>query len=68
MLIKKYTITIEETMSNDFKVFAESMEQAEAVAVEKYNSGEFMLAPGNLTHKQLQVRGDTETDTNWIEF
>ncbi len=51
--MKKYTITIEETISEDFEVIAESSEQAQAIAIEKYESGEFVLEPGNLIHKQI---------------
>ncbi len=66
--MKKYTITIEETISEDFEIIAESTEQARAIAIEKYNSGEFVLVPGNLIHKQMQISVDTVISTDWIEF
>ncbi len=66
--MKKYTVTIEETISDDLEVIAENIEQARAIAIEKYNSGEFVLVPDNLIHKQMQISVDTEISTDWIEF
>lgn len=57
---KKYSITIEEMVSKTFEVFAENDEQAESIAIEKYKSGEFVLDPGNLVSKQMQINNETE--------
>lgn len=58
---KTFIVTIEETVDQDFEVEAVDMEEAEEIAIEKYNNGEFVLEPGNLTDKMISVR-DPETD------
>ena len=66
--MKKYTITIEETISQSFDIMANNAEQARAIAIEKYNLGELVLAPGNLIHKQMRLHSDTDNSDEWIEF
>ena len=66
---KKFVITIEEMITEDFEVFAETEEEAEEIAVDKYNSGEFVLEPGNLVAKQILIHNVTDNKyTDWIEF
>lgn len=66
--MKKYVVTIEETTSQNFDVMANNSEQAIAIAIEKYNLGELVLAPGNLIHKQMRVQSDANNFDEWIEF
>lgn len=66
--MKKYVVTIEETISQEFDAMAENAEQAKEIAIEMYNSGELVLAPGNLIHKQMRVHSDTDSSDEWIEF
>ena len=66
--MKMYTITIEETISQEFDIMANNAEQARAIAIEIYNLGELVLAPGNLIHKQMKVHSDTDNSDEWIEF
>ena len=66
---KKFIITIEEMVTEDFEVFAETEEEAVEIATEKYNSGEFVLEPGNLVSKQMEVHNVTDDEyTDWFEF
>ena len=66
---KKYIITIEEMISKPFEVFAEDLDKAMEIAIKKYNSGEFVLDPGNLVVKQMEIHDVIEdTYTEWIEF
>jgi hypothetical protein len=66
---KKFIITIEEMVTEDFEVFAETEEEAVEIANEKYNSGEFVLEPGNLVSKQMEVHNVTDDEyTDWFEF
>lgn len=66
---KKYIITIEETVSQDFVVFANDDEEAETIAIENYKKERFVLEPGNLEAKQMQIRNLTDNEiTEWIEF
>lgn len=50
-----FSVTIEELISQDFKINANSIEEAVSIAKEKYDEGKFVLAPGTLIAKQIQV-------------
>lgn len=64
-----YRITIEEMVSKEFEVIAEDDAEAEKIATEKYNNGEFLLDPGNLVSKQMAVHNIADDYwTDWIEF
>ena len=66
---KKYVVTIEEMVSESFEVYAEDEFEAEEIATEKYNNGEFVLEPGNLVAKQMEIHNVTDNIcTSWIEF
>ena len=66
---KKFIVTIEETISQDFEVIAENEEDAIDIAIEKYNNGEFCLSPGTLVAKQMAVENVTDNlFTDWFEF
>ena len=64
----KYNITIEETVSKTFEIIAENENQAKEIAMNNYYSGKFVLAPGELTHKQIQVCDNDNTLVDWEEF
>jgi len=66
--MKKYTVTIEETVSEDFEIVAESEQEALEIAKQKYNSGEFVLAPGFVQRKQMAVFLEDEIQTEWMDF
>lgn len=66
---RTFEVTIEETVDETFEVEANSMEEAEEIAIEKYNDGEFVLEPGNLTGKMMMVRDpETDEETSWFDF
>lgn len=64
----KFTICIEEMVSEEFDVEAEDAEQAKEIAEEKYNKGEFVLEPGNLVCKQMCITSPDDECTEWTEF
>lgn len=64
----KYTITIEETNTKDFKIEAESAEEAYGIAEQKYKSGEFVLDPGECQFKQIAITCPSKEATEWREF
>lgn len=67
--VKKFKITIEEMVIQDFEIYAESMEEAMEIAEEKYNEGTIVLEPGNLVAKQMcGTDPDTGDCTEWTEF
>lgn len=67
--VRKFCVSIEEIICEDFVVTADSIEKAVQVAVEKYQKEEFVLSPGNIESKQIMVydKGN-DTFTDWIEF
>lgn len=64
----KYNVTIEETVSKTFEITAENEKQAKEIVMNNYNSGELVLAPGELTHKHIQVCDDNNILIDWEEF
>lgn len=64
--MQTYKIGIEEIVSGEFEVEAETVEQALEIAKEKYRSGEFVLEPGELQSKNLAVLEPESTE--WEEF
>lgn len=64
----KFTIAIEEMVSEYFDVIAETAEEALEIAEEKYKSGEFILEPGNIVGTQMAVISPEDEATAWTEF
>lgn len=65
--MKKYTITIEETVSETFYLEANSLEEAKEKAIANYNNSVFVLEPGNLIETNILVENDNES-SNWFEL
>ena len=64
----KFIVTIEETVSENFTVEAESAEETMDIAEEKYNKCEFVLEPGNLTFKQMAIMYPENEAAEWTKF
>ncbi len=64
----KYFVNIEETVNGVFEVEANSKDEAYAIARDKYNNGEFVNEPGNVTHKQIAVVQKSGDYIEWKEF
>lgn len=66
---KLFQITIEETISECFDVYADNIDEAIQIAEDKYHNSEFVLAPGNIINRRLFiVDGDVDLKKEWIEF
>lgn len=65
---RKFTVTIEEIVSQDFEVIADDIDEAMEIAEEKYNNGEFVLESGELTYKQMMADDGNGDCTEWTEF
>ena len=65
--MKKYTITIDETVSDIFYLEANSLEEAKEKAIANYNNSVFVLEPGNLIETNLLVENDDES-SGWFEL
>lgn len=66
--IRIYTVTIEEVVSQDFEVKADSIQEALRIAERKYKKGDFVLSPGNLVYKQISARNKKGEAVDWYEF
>ncbi len=65
----KFKITFEEMISETFEINASDMEKAFKIAVQKYKTGEFVLAPGHLVCTQIQGEcPETGESTDWSEI
>lgn len=64
----KYIITIEETVAKDFEVEANDAEEAYEIAEQKYNSGEFVLDPGECQFRQVAITTPSTEATEWRKF
>lgn len=64
----KYTITIEEMVSENFEVEAATADEAMEIAEQKYRDGEFVLEPGNLVCTQMAITNPSEEATEWTEI
>ena len=66
---RRFKVTIEETVSEDFNVVADSVEAAIESAIEKYEKEEFVLEPGNLEYKQIKAYDImNDINTEWMDF
>lgn len=52
---KEFTVSIMETVTEDFIVNAKNQDEAIEIAKKKYNSEEFVLAPGNLVDVEFVI-------------
>lgn len=53
----EYIVTIEETVSEGFKISADSVKEALEIARQMYKNGELVLEPGNLVSGRMSVSG-----------
>lgn len=64
-----YYVIIEEMISKEFKINADTIEEAMNIAEEKYSNGEFILDPGTLVAKQMYAENENGTETTeWVGF
>ena len=65
----KITVTIEEHISQEFEVEADTLEEAMEIAERKYYDGEFILDNANVNAKLMMVHDkDYDEMTEWEEF
>lgn len=67
--MEKYTVCIEETISQDFEVEADTAEEAYKIAQQKYDNDEFVLDNADLQSGQMAViNQETGEFYDWREF
>ena len=64
---KKFIVTIEETVSDEFEIEADNREEALKLAEEGYYKGDYVLCPGNVEYKQISVQDNNECG-DWYEL
>lgn len=64
---KKFTIRIEEHISQTFEVDAEDIGEALRIAEDKYRNGEIVLDNANVSARLMMAENDSEA-TEWVEF
>lgn len=67
-LIRKSVICIEEVVSQQFDVYHSAEDEPLEIAQAKYNAGEFVLSPGEVTCRKAAVITPAERKSEWIEF
>ena len=63
----KFTVTIEEHISQAFEVEADTLEEAMQIDKDKYLSGEFVLDNANVTVRLMMAANNYEA-TEWEGF
>ena len=63
----KFTVTIEEHISQAFEVESDTLEEAMQIAEDKYRSGEFVLENPCVTARLMMAENNYEA-TEWSEF
>lgn len=66
--MRTYSVIIEETISEEFEIEANSEEDAVSKAIQEYNKGNFVVGSENVEHRQIAVIGDDGEFKDWIEF
>mgnify|MGYP000231923626 FL=1 len=56
----RYTVLVEEVVSQEFAVEASSPEEALRLAKDQYSKGKIVLEPGNLEDVSMKIVGDAE--------
>lgn len=66
---RKYIVSIEETVAQDFEVISDTAERALAIAKEQYRQGILVLSPGEAQYRKMAVvNPDTYSDADLIEW
>ena len=66
--MKKYKIAIEETVTEEYEVEADTLHKAMEIAAKKYYDGEFVVAPGEAQAKKMAVIEPYSENSSWVEF
>ncbi len=65
---RKYIVTIEEMISQDFEIEADSIDVALETAEQQYKKGIITLSDGNLVCKQISATDNKGDSVDWYEF
>lgn len=65
---KKFSVAIEETLVQEFEIFADTAEKAMEIAKEKYKECILILSSGEVQFKQIAIVRPEKEATEWCEF
>ena len=66
--MKKYVVTIEEVVSEEFVLEADSLDAIEKT-IANYNEGSFVLEPGNLIETNILIKNEENNESSdWFEL
>lgn len=63
-----YKVWIEENLSKEIDIEADSMEEAEEIAIEKYNNCEIVLDDVVPYQRNIMIEDPEGIQTSWNEF
>lgn len=66
--MKKFKIAIEETVVDEFEIFADSAEEAIEAVKKQYKNGNVVLCPGEVQYKQIAIKEPENEVTEFVEF
>lgn len=67
--MKKYVVTIEEVVSEEFVLEADSLDKAIEKTIANYNEGSFVLEPGNLIETNILIKNEENNESSdWFEL
>lgn len=64
----KYKVTIEEVVSKDFEVEADTIYEALELVEQGYKNSKIVLTPGELVCKQISANDGKDECVDWYEF
>ncbi len=65
--MKKFKVTIEEVVTEDFFVYANSEKEALEITEKNYYDQKLILSPGEVIHRQMKIL-DNSNNNDWVEF
>ena len=66
--MRKYRVVIEETVSEEFEIEANSEEDAVSRAIQEYEAGNFVVGSDNVECRRISVVDKDGELTDWIMF
>lgn len=66
--MKNFTISIEETVVEEFEIVAENENEALEIAFQKYKNHEIVLEDGEVQYSQMAIVAPIRKEVEWVEI